>query len=264
MFSELLAACVVVALGAFVCARVQRTLLYRRLNQKIAQLRLEPSRFSAPAETARPDFSDRVISLERFLPAGTFAALSAELHRLVVERSFIPTHKKGGTVAYETLVARAPAIVSFYHDFGFREFVSRLVGERILPTPIQDQSSLSLLIYDRPGDHIGWHYDHNFYFGRHFTVLLALENQGNAAGNLSHATLMAKARGGDLSIATPPNTLVVFEGARVLHKVTPILAGEKRLILSMTYCTDPRASMLQGIVRRVKDIAFFGIRSLWT
>jgi hypothetical protein len=76
--------------------------------------------------------------------------------------------------------------------------------------------------------------------------------------------LMAKAHGEDIVVRTPPNTLVVFEGARVLHKVTPILSGEKRVILSMTYCTDPRASLLQGIVRRVKDIAFFGIRSLWT
>jgi hypothetical protein len=46
--------------------------------------------------------------------------------------------------------------------------------------------------------------------------------------------------------------------------LTPIIAGEKRLILSMTYCTNPRSSLIRGIARRVKDIAFFGIRSLWT
>jgi hypothetical protein len=31
---------------------------------------------------------------------------------------------------------------------------------RVQPTPIHDQSSLSVLFYDRPGDHIGRHYDH--------------------------------------------------------------------------------------------------------
>jgi hypothetical protein len=219
MLSELVLGCLFVAGGAIALARFQRARLYDRLNEKIAQLQREPSPFSVPAEAAVPrtDFADRIVSMERFLPASTFAALKTELRRLVVERSFIPTHKKGGTVAYETLVAWAPAIVSFYHDQRFREFVSRIVGERIVPTPIQDQSSLSLLIYDRPGDHIGWHYDHNFYWGRHFTVLLALANEGCAPGNLSHATLMAKARGNELSISTPPNTLVVFEGARVLH-----------------------------------------------
>ena len=266
MLSELLVGGLLVTGGAFGLARLQRARLYARLNAKIAALKRLPSPFGMPAEAAmsRPNFADRVVSMEGFLPAAAFAALKTELQQLVVERSFIPTHKKGGTVAYETLVTRTPAIVSLYHDSAFQNFVSRVVGEVLVPTPIQDQSSLSLLIYDRPGDHIGWHYDHNFYWGRHFTVLLSLANEGCALGNLSHATLMAKTPTREISVRTPPNTLVVFEGARVLHKVTPIEAGEKRVILSMTYCTDPRASLIQGIVRRVKDMAFFGIRSLWT
>jgi hypothetical protein len=266
MLSELMAGSFVIAASVLAYVRWQRTHLYRTLGARIDGLRAEPPFFrTLPAWTSPvPKFADRILWLDQFLSAQNFAKLTGELQQLVAERSFIPTHKKGGTVAYETLVARTPAIVSLYHDKSFQEFVSGIVGERIVPTPIEDQSSLSLLIYNRPGDHIGWHYDHNFYSGRHFTVLLSLVNEGHAGGNLSHATLTAKARDEDLVVRTPPNTLVVFEGARVLHKVTPILAGEKRVILSMTYCTDPRASWLQGMVRRVKDIAFFGIRSLWT
>jgi hypothetical protein len=266
MLSELMAGSFVIGASALAYVRWQRTCLYRTLDARIEELRRAPACFlAAPAwASSAPKFTDRILWLNQFLPADIFAKLTRDLQQLVAERSFIPTHKKGGTVAYETLVTRTPAIASLYHDASFQQFVSGVVGERIVPTPIQDQSSLSLLIYDRPGDHIGWHFDHNFYWGRHFTVLLSLVNEGQAAGNLSHATLMAKARGEDILVRTPPNTLVVFEGARVLHKVTPILAGEKRVILSMTYCTDPRASLLQGVVRRVKDMAFFGIRSLWT
>ncbi len=66
-----------------------------------------------------------------------------------------------------------------------------------------------------------------------------------------------------MAVATPPNALVVFEGAKVRHKVTPIAAGERRIVLSMTYCTDPRNSVVQESMRRVKDTAFFGIRALW-
>jgi hypothetical protein len=112
------------------------------------------------------------------------------------------------------------------------------------------------------GDHIGWHFDHNSYRGRHFTVLLPVENRGSASG-LSHATLMVK-DGGERVIAPPPNTLIVLEGARVLHKVTPIRDGERRVVISMTYCTDPRNAWWQGLARRVKDVAFFGPRALWT
>jgi hypothetical protein len=142
--------------------------------------------------------------------------------------------------------------------------VSRLVGVWVGPTPIHDQSSLSLLFYNKPGDHIGWHYDHNFYRGRHFTLLLALVNNGRAARGLSHAVLKARVGGKEIGISTAPNTLVVFEGALVQHQVTPIQEGERRVILSMTYCTDPRAHWWQAASRRIKDTAFFGIRALWT
>ena len=105
------------------------------------------------------------------LPAQSFRELLAGIEGLSgTERSFLPTHKKGGTVAFDTLKAEAPALVASY----------------------------------------------------------------------------------------------LFDGARVLHKVTPIAEGERRTVLSMTYCTDPRNSRLQGIARRIKDMAFFGPRALWT
>src|SRR5262249_20273373 len=158
--------------------------------------------------------------------------------------------------AYETLVASAPAIVSLYHSAGFKDFISRLVGAAAQPTPINDQSSLSVLFYNKPGDHIGWHFDHNFYRGRHFTVLIMIANTGQAAGGLSHGELTARVGGQDIAVRAQPNTVVVFEGARVRHKATPVHADEQRLVLSMTYCTDPRALWWQGVSRRIKDTAY--------
>ncbi len=212
-----------------------------------------------------PSFADRLTVVPDLLPPDAFSTLKAAAERLwLPERSFVPAHKKGGTIAYETLIASAPAMVALYHSADFKDFISRLVGLPIEPTPIHDQSSLSVLCYEKPGDHIGWHYDHNFYRGRHFTLLIALVNEGRAAGGLSHAELRARVAGREIAVATAPNTVVVFEGARVRHRVTPILAGERRLVLSMTYCTDPRSRWWQGVSRRLKDTAFFGIRALWT
>ena len=61
-----------------------------------------------------------------------------------------------------------------------------------------------------------------------------------------------------------PNTLVIFEGAKVLHKVTRLGPDETRIMLSMTFSTTPRASLVKAVARRIKDVAFFGIRALWT
>jgi hypothetical protein len=253
-------------LGGLTYARRRRGRLYRDLEGRLARIAAaHVPNLGASRARALPGFADYLAVVPELLPAETLETLRAEAERLAgPERSFVPAHKKGGTIAYETLIAAAPAIVALYQAADFLDVISRIVGVRVQPTPIEDQSSLSVLVYDKPGDHIGWHYDHNFYRGRHFTVLIALTNTGRAAGGLSHAELQARAGGRESAIATAPNTAVVFEGARVLHKVTPIENGERRVILSMTYCTDPRAWWWQGVSRRLKDTAFFGIRALWT
>jgi hypothetical protein len=266
MIGELMIGAGAVTASGYTYARRRRIRLYRELEGHLARV----SAAHAPDLWAMrqrevPGFADRLAVVTDLLPAEAFATLRAEAERLVgPERSFVPTHKKGGTVAYETLIAAAPAIVALYHAADLKGFISRVVGVGVEATPIHDQSSLSVLVYDKPGDHIGWHYDHNFYRGRHFTVLIALANEGRAAGGLSHAELQARVAGREIAVSTAPNTVVVFEGARVHHKVTPIRQGELRLVLSMTYCTDPRAWWWQGVSRRLKDTAFFGIRALWT
>ncbi len=204
--------------------------------------------------------------LPDFLVPACFQALHEEAATLTaVERSHVPLHKKGGTVAYGTLCRQAPGLVAFYHDAGLQDAVSRRVGCAVRPTPLHDQNSLSLLVYDRPGDRIGWHHDHNFYRGRHFTLLVPLVNRGSAAQGLSHACLLVREAGRpDRVLGTGANQAVLFEGAKVLHRVSPILTGERRVILSMTFCADSHATRLQALSRRIKDIAYFGLRALWT
>jgi hypothetical protein len=202
--------------------------------------------------------SDNVFSIVQF------EALRDAVECLVdTERSYLPTHKKGGTVAHSRLRAKAPLLPETYHSSWLRNLISDIVNEAVMPTPLHDESSCSLLFYVRPGDHIGWHYDHNFYRGRHFTVLIPIINEGRNGG-LSSARLFARIGGSEAEIPTPPNRLVVFEGAKIRHRVTPIAEGERRVIWSMTYCTDPRNSPVQDMARRVKDTAFFGIRALWS
>lgn len=202
---------------------------------------------------------------QHFLSATAFGALRREVLNLSDrERSYVPLHKKGGTIAYGTIRRLAPGLAGRYVSQDQRRAISDIVHVPLEPTPLRDESSLSILLYERPGDHIGWHYDHNFYCGRHFTVLLAIENRGQGAGGLSSSRLHVKVHGAERVIPTPANTLVVFEGARVLHKVTPIAEGERRVVLSMTYCTDPRNSVAREIARRLKDTAFFGLRALWS
>lgn len=241
--------------------------LYRTLGTLQETYRSEAAGLGGltAGRAAWPDFAHRLVRLENVVPPDLFENVRAEISTLVdTERSYLPTHKKGGTVAYETLLKHAPKTVALYLSSELSDLVSNIVGEPVRPTPIYDQSSCSVLFYERPGDHIGWHYDHNFYRGRHLTVLIPIINTGHGPDGLSAARLEARIGDEVRVLATPPNTLIVFEGQKVLHRVTPIARDERRVILSMTFSSDSSASWLQGIKRRIKDTAFFGLRALWT
>ncbi|WP_397571096.1 2OG-Fe(II) oxygenase [Schlesneria sp. T3-172] len=215
-------------------------------------------------ELCRAFARERLVRVENFLSFSDLELLQSEamsnLPRMVF--SYIPTHKKGHTLSYENIQRHARNCVGLYHSDELREWVSSIAGIPVFPTPDGDQSSLSLLCYREAGDHINWHYDHNFYRGRHFTVLLSLANE-SPHGGVSKSKLMRKTSKGEESIDTSANVLVLFEGAKVLHRASPTDEGDLRIMLSMTFCTDSRISPLKEIARRVKDTAFFGLRALW-
>lgn len=253
--------------AAFAYLRYNRVQLYKTLEAAApVSTSGAGNAFVRPSLVAQlPSFERNLVTLDDVIPPDQFEALRAEIETLVeTERSYLPVHKKGGTVAYETLIAKAPRVVELYRSPSMARLVSSILGEPVKPTPINDQSSCSVLFYERPGDHIGWHYDHNFYLGRHVTVLIPIINRNKRGDGLSAARLEAKFGKQIELIETPPNRFIMFEGQKVLHRVTPIAEGERRVILSMTFATDPRSSVVQGIKRRIKDTAFFGLRALWT
>jgi hypothetical protein len=208
---------------------------------------------------------DFMIRVEDFLDPESLRRLREEgvAAMPLLKRSYVPTHKKGGTVSYEQVHHVAPHCLAFYHSPVVQAWVSRVVGHKVSPAGDHDQSSCSLLYYTEEGDHIHWHFDHNFYRGRQFTALLSLVNRGGNGG-LSASRLMRKdAEGKEIAFETAENTLMLFEGQRVVHRVSPAAAGDQRIVLSMTFNSDPRISVTREVKRRVKDTAFFGLRVLW-
>jgi len=206
---------------------------------------------------------ERIVRVEGFLSAESLHRLQAECeaNRPRAERSYIPGHKKGGTLSYENIHRHAPACLSFYHSPRLHQWLGDVVGEPLRPTADHDQSSCSILYYDQAGDHIHWHYDHNFYRGRHFTVLLSLVNH-SSAGGVSAGRLRQRTNVGVIDLDTSANVLVMFEGAKVLHMASPVAEGDERAMLSMTLCTDARINPVKELARRIKDTAYYGPRAL--
>ena len=260
----------------------------------------------------------------------TLAALKAEAARILQEGTakrynFAPG-KAGAAVSYGTLQRVSPQLCDFYESFAER--VGQQLALPLRPTPPSDNSSLSLLVYSRKGDHIDWHYDLNFYKGRHFTVLVPLIVEGPVDAQLQVALPSGAERCWRADLAPAPvchasasqetveailgrryasssgnafpqatveavptevGAVVVFEGAKVFHRVTPLGASKEawksswtpppsppngtpealqpsagseeplRVVLSMTFCTDDRSSLLSTYQRRLKDMTYFGL-----
>jgi hypothetical protein len=257
-------------LAGFVwCARTAWRMRVRRAPVLRRGEVIEGHEPALPPRADTPSLAERfrrdcLITADEFLDSTTLERLQQEaldnLPRVV--RSYVPMHKQGGTVSYEIIHTRAPRCLALYHSSALHDWIGEIVGEPVHCTADHDQSACSILYYTQPGDHINWHRDPNFYSGRQFTILLMLVNKA-AGGGISSSVLTRKYLGGrEERIELGENDLVLFEGPRVLHKVSPTSAGDTRIALSMTFNTDPRIGLFAELARRVKDTAFFGVKAL--
>lgn len=211
---------------------------------------------------------DECLFLARFLPpAAVEHHLMPEVERLRphVHRSYIPRHKKGGSVSYYVLAEKAPAVLALYRSAAFIDFLSHLVGARVMPCPDDDPHACALYFYTEPGDHIGFHYDTSYYKGARYTVLLGLVQRSARCRLVCQLYKDNPQRERQvLTLATPPGALVIFNGDRLWHAVTPLGEGEERIVLTMEYVTNPKMGPCQRLISNMKDaIAYFGVSALW-
>jgi hypothetical protein len=193
-------------------------------------------------------------------------ALCAEVEsaRPAVHRSYIPRHRKGGSVGYHTLRERAPGIRALYGSPDLVALLEAVTGRRLVPCPPSDPHACALYFYTEPGDHIGFHYDTSYYRGERFTVLVGLIERSSSRLVCELHRTTPEREPMRLSLRTDPGTMVLFNGDRLWHAVTPLGAGEERVSLTLEYLTDPAMSRAGRFVSNMKDaIAYFGFRSVF-
>jgi hypothetical protein len=209
---------------------------------------------------------NELVYLERWLPPAVLVPCLADVERVrpAVHRSYIPRHKKGGSVSHFTLAARAPAILALYRSPAFLELLGRVTGQRLQRCPDRDPHACALYLYTEPGDHIGFHYDTSYYRGARYTVLVGLIERSSSRLVCQPFKRDPTREHMELRLATDPGTLVLFNGANLWHAITPLGEGEERVSLTLEYVTDPRMPPLKRFVSNMKDsIAYFGFRSVF-
>ena len=209
---------------------------------------------------------DEFVYLERWLPLSLVERLLVEVERVrpSINRNYIPRHKKGGSVSFYTLLEQAPTIVALYRAPAFVQFLATVTGRPLQACPPDDPHSCALYFYTEPGDHIGFHFDTSYYRGARYTVLLGLVERSSSR---LVCQLYKKDPGRapvELQLATHPGTLILFNGDRLWHAVTPLGEGEERISLTLEYVTDPSMNPVKRLFSNLKDaVAYFGFRAVF-
>jgi hypothetical protein len=209
---------------------------------------------------------DEFLFVPEFLPPAVVERLLEDVGRLEpgLNRNYIPRHKKGGSVSHFAIAEDGPALLAFYRSDAFRRFLSRLVRAELKLCPDEDPHACALYFYTEAGDHMGHHYDTSYYKGARYTVLVGLVQESSSRLLCRLHTRQSGRAPQDMAVATTPGAMVVFNGDKVYHGVSPSQAGDRRVVLTLEYVTSQEIGRLQRAFSNLKDaFAYFGIKSLF-
>ena len=222
-------------------------------------------RLNVPALAREYWGQDEFLFIPRFLPAGAVGAALNDVRRLEpgLNRKYIPRHKKGGSVSHYAIADEGPALLALYRSERFRRFLGGLVRADLKLCPDEDPHACALYFYTEPGDHMGYHYDTSYYRGARYTVLFGLVQDSSSRLQCRLHTRQPGRAPIDVAVATEPGSLVLFNGDKVYHGVSPSQESERRVVYTMEYVTSQEMGRLQRLFSNLKDaFTYFGIRAL--
>ena len=211
------------------------------------------------------DRQGEFVVIENYLSPSLINEMVKEVRQLQpqINRNYIPSHKKGGSISYYTIKQFAPTILSLYTSPHFMSWVSAVSGASLQLCPEDDPHACALYFYTEPGDHIGYHYDTSYYRGARYTVLIGLVDRSTSklACRLHTRNPLKEVK--ELSLSTEPGSFIFFNGDKVHHAVTPLGENEERIVLTLQYVTNPHMNFIKRWFSNMKDaVGYFGLPAL--
>lgn len=196
---------------------------------------------------------DELVLVDNAVAAERLALLREQAERLEpsATRMYVPFVRRGGTVGARRLRSEAPELAALYREL--RDVAAELAGRPLYEKAEDDDHAVVLYCY-REGDFMTAHYDRcgDAPFGSYsVTVGLVDDSTSRLACRISGERR--------LTLATRPGSVTIYNGSRVEHAVTPLGPGERRIVLSGSYRTQPTAARVPHFVQRVTEgLLYFG------
>ena len=161
-------------------------------------------------------------------------------------------NKSGITISTKSIKQYSPNLINYYRN-ELCNRISNKLNLQLFPTDLDFPTSCAMLIYEKEGDWINWHYDYNYYDGRFFTLLIPITNDFTCT-EFQFKDEKNKIK----SINLINNNAICFEGNYLYHRASKLCKNQKRVILSCQYVTNNNMSFMNKLRIKLKDFAYTG------
>jgi hypothetical protein len=159
--------------------------------------------------------------------------------------------KRQKAVPLRILNERFPEIVEWYKNLPPK--ISDVIGTQVQITPLDQPNSLSLVVYEKEGDFIDWHFDTNHYNGRYFTLLVPISTE-QTCGNYQYKDTNEQVQ----TLELHKDEAILFEGDKVFHRGKELCRNQRRVVLSLTFTTSQDIPHHEFVINKVKNWGIFG------
>ena len=210
--------------------------------------------------------NDEFIVIPDFLPKKIINYLQIESLKLndCVHRSFIPRHKKGGSISRDKLFEKTNVFKQIYNSNELLQILTKITNENLEICPSDDQHGCALYYYNQKDDFIGYHFDTSYYNGKRYTLLIGIIDESSCylEYELFHKQKSKEIKKDKTKVE--PGTLVLFNGDKLRHRITPAGKGDLRIVLTLEFVSDTNMSPFLKFVSNMKDsIAYFGFKNVF-
>ena len=210
--------------------------------------------------------NDEFVIIPNFLSEEVIDIMEKECFQLSndIHRSFIPKHKKGGSVSRNTIYKKTNIFKELYESNDLLEILCKITNEKLMICPEDDQHGCALYFYNKEGDFIGYHFDTSYYVGKRYTLLIGIVDKSSCylEYELFHKQKHSEIKRKKTKIE--PGSLVLFNGDKLRHRITPAKKNDLRIVLTLEYVSDTAMNPFLKFVSNMKDsIAYFGFRSVF-
>ena len=137
--------------------------------------------------------------------------------------------------------------------------IIKRTGLNLQFVPRSDPNQLSILYYYKPSDGIDWHVDSNLYEGTRWACIYTIVNESKNK-KFSSSKLKYTYNNKVYSINTETNSLVLFKGDILEHKVDKLNEGEVRIVISFVLCDicSSKQNLVNFFYCKIINLSFYG------